>query len=89
MFCRSGVTVLGRQPAPLQALASTGTTPHQWILTQRLGLARRVLETTDTSVEQVASQSGFGSAAALRLHFQRSLGTSPTAYRRTFRTENA
>jgi transcriptional regulator GlxA family with amidase domain len=68
-----------------QFRAATGTTPHQWILTQRLGLAQRLLETTEQSVEQVAVQSGFGSAAALRLHFQRSLGTSPTAYRRTFR----
>ena len=67
--------------------AVTGTTPHQWILTQRLGLARRLLETSDAGVEQVAARSGFGSAAALRLQFQRSLGTSPTAYRRTFRTD--
>jgi AraC family transcriptional activator FtrA len=65
--------------------AVTGSTPHQWILTQRLGHARRLLETTDASMEQIASGSGFGSAAALRLHFQRTLGTSPTAYRRTFR----
>jgi len=72
-----------------QFRAATGTTPHQWILTQRLGLARRLLETSGLSVEQVAVQSGFGSAAALRLHFQRSLGTSPTAYRRTFRTVSA
>jgi transcriptional regulator GlxA family with amidase domain len=72
-----------------QFRAATGTTPHQWILTQRLGLARQLLETTELSVEQVAVQSGFGSAAALRLHFQRSLGTSPTAYRRTFRTVSA
>jgi transcriptional regulator GlxA family with amidase domain len=63
---------------------TTGTTPHQWLLTQRVGVARRLLETSDASVEQVAVQSGFGSAAALRLQFQRSLGTSPTAYRRTF-----
>jgi AraC family transcriptional regulator, transcriptional activator FtrA len=69
-----------------QFRAATGTTPHQWILTQRLGLARQLLETTEVGVEQVAVQSGFGSAAALRLHFQRSLGTSPTAYRRTFRS---
>src|SRR6478736_4324858 len=72
-----------------QFRAATGTTPHQWILTQRLGLARRLLETSGLSVEHVAVQSGFGSAAALRLHFQRSLGTSPTAYRRTFRTVGA
>jgi AraC family transcriptional activator FtrA len=72
-----------------QFRSTTGTTPHQWILTQRLGLARRLLETTEQSVEQVAVVSGFGSAAALRLHFQRSLGTSPTAYRRTFRSVSA
>ena len=30
-----------------QFRAATGTTPHQWILTQRLGLARRLLETTE------------------------------------------
>jgi AraC family transcriptional regulator, transcriptional activator FtrA len=67
--------------------AVTGSTPHQWILTQRLGLARGLLETTDTSVEQIATRSGFGGAAALRLHFRRSLATSPTAYRRTFRAD--
>src|SRR6478752_6142179 len=68
-----------------QFRAATGTTPHQWLVVQRLGLARRLFETTDQSVEQIATASGFGSAAALRLHFQRALGTSPTAYRRTFR----
>jgi AraC family transcriptional activator FtrA len=72
-----------------QFRAATGTTPHQWILTQRLGLAQRLLETTEQSIEVVAAQSGFGSAAALRLHFQRSLGTSPTAYRRAFRAVSA
>ena len=68
-----------------QFRATAGTTPHQWLLTQRLTRARSLLETTDHSVEQVATRSGFGSAAALRLHFQRGLGTSPSAYRRTFR----
>jgi len=63
---------------------ATGTTPHQWLLAQRLLLARRLLETTDVPVEQVAERAGFGSPAALRLHFQRSLHTSPQAYRRVF-----
>jgi transcriptional regulator GlxA family with amidase domain len=63
---------------------ATGTTPHQWLLAQRILLARRLLETSDLPVERVAEQAGFGSPAALRLHFQRQLHTSPQAYRRVF-----
>jgi AraC family transcriptional regulator, transcriptional activator FtrA len=63
----------------------TGTTPHQWLITQRIALARRLLETTEQPVERIAAATGFGTAAALRPHFQRQLATSPLAYRRTFR----
>jgi AraC family transcriptional regulator, transcriptional activator FtrA len=64
--------------------AVTGTTPLQWILAQRVLRAQRLLETTDQPVELIARDCGFGSAAALRLHFQRVSKTSPQAYRRTF-----
>ena len=63
---------------------ATGTTPHQWLLAQRILLARRLLETTDLPVERVADEAGFGSPAALRMHFQRQVHTSPLAYRRVF-----
>jgi transcriptional regulator GlxA family with amidase domain len=63
----------------------TGTTPGEWLLQQRMTLARRMLETTDQTVEWIAHQSGFGSAATLRQHFADRLGTSPRAYRYTFR----
>ena len=66
--------------------ASTGTTPHQWLLRQRVLLAQQLLETTDEPVERVAQRSGFGSAAALRQHFSRTVSASPAAYRRTFRS---
>jgi len=65
--------------------ATFGTTPHQWLLRQRVLLAQRLLETTDEGVELVARRSGFGTAANLRQHFSRSVGTSPQAYRRAFR----
>ena len=65
--------------------ATTGTTPHQWTLRQRVLAAQHLLETTDEPVEVVASRCGFGTATGLRQHFQRSLRTSPAAYRRTFR----
>ena len=64
--------------------AETGTTPHRWILHQRLLEARRLLESSDTPIEDVARSSGFGSAASLRVHFKASTGISPTAYRRAF-----
>jgi transcriptional regulator GlxA family with amidase domain len=66
--------------------AAHGGTPHQWLLAQRITLARRLLETTDLGIDEVARRAGFGSAATLRLQFGRRLATSPLAYRRTFRT---
>ncbi|UKD52980.1 helix-turn-helix domain-containing protein [Amycolatopsis sp. FU40] len=62
----------------------TGTTPLQWLLNARLGKARELLETTDCSVDRVARDCGLGTPANLRLHFRRTLGTTPTAYRRAF-----
>ena len=64
--------------------AETGTTPHRWLLQQRILHARRLLEGSDMPVEEVAIRCGFGSAASLRGHFRRQTGTTPTAYRNTF-----
>jgi AraC family transcriptional regulator, transcriptional activator FtrA len=67
-------------------VAETGTTPHKWIVQQRVLRARELLEQTDLPVESVAAHSGFGSAALLRTHFQTVVGTSPQRYRREFAT---
>ena len=80
-------TALSPRQFTRQFRARTGTSPHQWLLTQRTGLAQRLLETTTHSVEQIADEAGFGTAAAMRLHFQRALHTSPAAYRRCFQGE--
>jgi AraC family transcriptional activator FtrA len=65
--------------------AATGTTPHRWITWQRILLARRLLENTDASVEEIARRCGLGSAANMRAQFTAATRTSPSAYRRTFR----
>jgi transcriptional regulator GlxA family with amidase domain len=65
-------------------VAETGCTPLRWLVAQRLDLARELLEQRGTSIEQVAFQTGFGSADNLRLHFRRHLCTTPIAYRRAF-----
>ncbi|KUL37358.1 helix-turn-helix domain-containing protein [Actinoplanes awajinensis] len=64
----------------------TGVSPLRWVLQQRIRCAQELLETTDESVEKVAQQAGFGSAAALRLHFQRAVAVPPQTYRHVFRT---
>jgi AraC family transcriptional regulator, transcriptional activator FtrA len=65
--------------------AVTGTTPLQWLHSQRLHRAQELLETSDDSVEQIAERTGMGTAATLRRHFHRSLGIPPDTYRHTFR----
>jgi len=63
-----------------QFLRQNGTTPHQWLIHQRLLAAQRMLEKTGESVDRIAEAVGLQTAATLRLHFSRVLGTSPTAY---------
>lgn len=65
---------------------ATGTSFKQWLLHQRLAHAQRMLEGSDASIELVAQEAGFGSALSLRQHFRTNLRTSPSAYRRLFRT---
>ncbi|QLE72527.1 helix-turn-helix domain-containing protein [Streptomyces rectiverticillatus] len=62
-----------------------GISPGQWLTQQRVERARHLLEDSDLSVDQVARDAGFGTAASMRQHLQAALGVSPTAYRRTFR----
>jgi AraC family transcriptional activator FtrA len=63
---------------------ATGQPPGEWLLTERIGRARDLLETSDAALEEIARISGFGTAAALRHHFSRLLGVTPTRYRRQF-----
>lgn len=66
----------------------TGTTPQRWLTTQRLLHARQLLEATDTPIDQVAHLAGLGTATNLRALLARDLGTTPTAYRRTYRVRH-
>jgi transcriptional regulator GlxA family with amidase domain len=69
--------------------AQTGTTPLQYLVRARVQRAQQLLETSALSIEQVASDTGFGSVTAFRGHFQRLVATSPQAYRRAFRATPA
>ncbi|MGV9499511.1 helix-turn-helix domain-containing protein [Streptomyces sp. NPDC003642] len=64
----------------------TGTSPLKWLLTQRIRHAQVLLETTDDTVDAIATATGMGTATTLRRHFHRTVGVPPDAYRRTFRS---
>ena len=61
-----------------------GTAPGEWLIRQRVARARHLVETTDLTIEQIATRSGFGAVETLRHHFRRLVGTNPTGYRRSF-----
>src|SRR3954447_13989711 len=69
--------------------ATTGTTPHAWLLGRRLAAAEALLEGSDAPVEEIARLVGFGTPAGLREQFARRRGVSPRAYRQTFRAGSA
>ncbi|MER6390209.1 helix-turn-helix domain-containing protein [Streptomyces sp. NPDC001523] len=64
----------------------TGTSPAAYVEAVRVEAARRLLETTDDPLEQVASAAGLGSVETLHRTFRKQLATTPAAYRRRFRT---
>ncbi|MYF86012.1 MAG: helix-turn-helix domain-containing protein, partial [Rhodospirillaceae bacterium] len=81
LAARAGMSVRNFQRRFREA---TGSTPGDWLTRQRVDRARRLAETTDLTVEQIATRAGFGTVETLRHHFRRLVGTTPTGYRRTF-----
>ncbi|WAZ26821.1 hypothetical protein STRCI_008468 [Streptomyces cinnabarinus] len=51
---------------------------------QRLLRARELLETTDLTVDHVASHSGLGTGGSLRQHLSRHIDMTPAAYLSAF-----
>jgi AraC family transcriptional activator FtrA len=64
--------------------ATTGMTPGEWITHHRIGRAKELLERSSLAIDQVAAQSGLGTAMTMRHHFRRRIGLSPVEYRKRF-----
>ncbi len=69
--------------------AASGAAPIEWLIRLRVRRAQDLLETTDASVDRVAELSGFGASETLRHHFRKVVGTSPSAWRASFRGKAA
>ncbi|TCL72592.1 transcriptional regulator FtrA [Rhizobium sp. BK251] len=66
---------------------ATGQTPGDWLLSERVSDAQRLLCLGQSNMEVVALASGFGSAHTLRHHFRKRIGISPSEYRARFISE--
>ncbi|MDX3540975.1 DJ-1/PfpI family protein [Streptomyces sp. MB09-01] len=62
-----------------------GMTPAAYIESARVEVARNQLESTDDTLERVASACGFNTPDTLIRAFRRKLNTTPTEYRSRFR----
>jgi transcriptional regulator GlxA family with amidase domain len=58
-----------------------GMTPAQFVQRTRVEAARRMLEDTRRSADEIAHRCGFGTAETMRAAFQRLVGMSPQTYR--------
>lgn len=63
---------------------ATGKTPYDWLISERVAVAKELLETGRLSVDQVAFEAGFGAPETLRHHFKRIVGCTPIDYRQRF-----
>lgn len=63
-----------------------GVSPRSYLLNHRLEIARRLLEQTDLSIGEVATQCGFSSSSHFIHTFKRDSGFAPLQYRQTARS---
>lgn len=62
--------------------ASTGVTPHQYVLKRRVDHARVLLKQREISIIDIAADCGFSSQAHLTQVFGQHIGVTPAEYRR-------
>ena len=61
-----------------------GITPNQYIREVRVGVARHLLETTQSPIAAIACETGFYDQSHLTRQFKTSTGITPTQYRQTY-----
>ncbi|HEX7082475.1 MAG TPA: helix-turn-helix domain-containing protein [Gammaproteobacteria bacterium] len=66
-------------------VAATGLTPIAYVQRLRIEDAKRRLERTDASVDEISWQVGYEDPAFFRRLFRHTTGLSPSAYRKRFR----
>lgn len=77
----AGALALSRHHFARSFRERTGTTPHEFVLGQRVERARTLLARTGTPLPEVAARCGFADQSHLTRVFKRRTGTTPAKYR--------
>jgi AraC family transcriptional activator FtrA len=63
---------------------ATGLAPGEWIVRERVAVAREMLESGRIPLDKISDRAGFGSPESFRRHFRLQVGASPGVYQRRF-----
>jgi len=66
-----------------------GTTPMRWVASERIAVAKALLETTDLSLDRVSHEAGYASPVTFRAGFTAEVGLTPGRYRARFSARGA
>jgi transcriptional regulator GlxA family with amidase domain len=64
---------------------STGLSPHQWLVRQRVERAKALLQGSSSTLSEIALACGFADQSHFSRLFSRATGTSPGVWRRARR----
>lgn len=78
-------SVLAERTFKRHFASATGLTPIAYVQRLRIEDAKRRLERTDASVDEISWRVGYEDSAFFRRLFKRTTGLNPSAYRRRFR----
>jgi len=68
---------------------TTGLSPQNWLIFERIKLAKELLESSQANISAIASSCGFATPETFRHHFRRHTGISPSQHRRSFHRQLA
>lgn len=61
--------------------AATGKSPLQYVIAERIGLAKVLLQTTSLSVSEICFRTGYNDLSRFGQHFKRATGSTPASFR--------
>ena len=61
---------------------ATGTSPHRYVIGQRIERAKGLLRETSLTLDEIAQRTGYSSQSHFSVAFRKAVGMAPSAYRK-------
>lgn len=81
----SEISALGERTFNRRFKKATGETPLEYLQYLRTGVARKLLETSNMSFDDITYETGYQDVSSFRRLFKKRTGLTPTEYRNRFR----